>query len=169
VLFGGDAVTFENRRTTNDRNVLTQIDDRIRVITPGRARGRLIGGNLSVLTTIAGSPYVPSLDGAILFIEDVDERYYRIDRMMTQLKLSGWLNRIAGFVFGTCSECSPGEGYASFTLEEILNDHIRPLKVPAWQGAMIGHAMAQWTLPVGIEVEIDATAGSIRMTAAAVE
>jgi muramoyltetrapeptide carboxypeptidase len=168
VLFNGEAVTFANPKTTNDRNVLTQIDDRTRVITPGRARGRLIGGNLSVLTTIAGSPYVPSLDRGVLFTEDVDERYYRIDRMMTQLKLSGWFDRLAGFIFGTCSECSPGEGYASFTLEEVLNDHIRPLGVPAWQGAMIGHAMSQWTLPLGIEVEIDAAAGSIRMIEPAV-
>jgi muramoyltetrapeptide carboxypeptidase len=169
VLFAGEAATFSNPKTTNDRNVLTQIDDRTRVISLGRARGPLMGGNLSVLTTIAGSPFVPSLDGAILFVEDVDERYYRIDRMMTQLKLSGWLDRIAGFVFGTCSECSPGEGYASFTLEEILNDHIRPLRVPAWQGAMIGHAMSQWTLALGIEVEIDAAAGTLRMTSSAVE
>ncbi|MEZ5316729.1 MAG: LD-carboxypeptidase [Vicinamibacterales bacterium] len=168
VLFDGEAVTFTNPKTTNDRNVLTQIDDRIRVITPGSARGRLIGGNLSVLTTIAGSPYVPSLDGAVLFTEDVDERYYRIDRMMTQLALSGWFTRLAGFVFGTCSECSPGDGYASFTLEEVLNDHIHPLGVPAWQGAMIGHAMSQWTLPIGLDVDIDAAAGSIRMVEPAV-
>jgi muramoyltetrapeptide carboxypeptidase len=168
VLFAGEAVTFSNPKTTNDRNVLTQIDDRTRTITPGRARGRLIGGNLSVLTTIAGSPYVPALDGVILFIEDVDERYYRIDRMMTQLRLSGWLSRIAGFVFGTCSECTPGEGYASFTLEEVLNDHVRPLKVPAWQGAMIGHGMPQWTLPLGVEAEIDAAAGTLRLLEPAV-
>jgi muramoyltetrapeptide carboxypeptidase len=59
-------------------------------------------------------------------------------------------------------------GYASFTLEEILNDHLKPLRVPAWQGAMIGHNMAQWTLPVGIDVEIDAAAGTIAMTEPAV-
>lgn len=168
VLFDGEAVTFSNPKSTNDRNVLTQVTDRIRVITPGRARGRLIGGNLSVLTTIAGSPYVPSLDRVILFIEDVSEQYYRVDRMMTQLKLSGWLDRIAGFVFGTCSQCTPGDGYASFTLEEILNDFVRPLGVPAWQGAMIGHDMPQWTVPVGLDVEIDAAAGSVRLLEPAV-
>ena len=78
------------------------------------------------------------------------------------------LSRIRGAVFGTCSECSPGEGYASFTLEEILDNHLKPLKVPAWQGAMIGHDTPQWTLPVGLDVEIDASAGTVRMTEAGV-
>ena len=74
-----------------------------------------------------------------------------------------------GVVFGTCTDCTPGDGYASFTLEEILNDHLKPLGVPAWQGAMIGHAMTQWTLPVGLDVEIDADAATLRLTEAAVQ
>ena len=168
VLFGGEAVTYTNPKTTNDRNVLTQIDNRTRVITPGKARGRLLGGNLSVLTGILGSPFVPDFTGAILFLEDVEEQPYRVDRMMTSLKLAGVLGRVRGVIFGTCSECTPSAGYASFTLEEILNDHLKPLNVPAWQGAMIGHNMAQWTLPVGLEVEIDAGAGTITMTEPAV-
>ena len=168
VLFGAEAVAFTNPKTTNDRNVLTQIDHRTRVITPGKARGRLLGGNLSVLTGILGSPYVPDFAGAILFLEDVEEQPYRVDRMMTSLRLAGVLQRVRGVIFGTCSDCNPSAGYASFTLEEILNDHLKPLKVPAWQGAMIGHGMPQWTLPVGLEVEIDAGAGTITMTEPAV-
>ena len=168
VLFGGEAVTFTNPRTTNDKNVLTQIDNRTRVITPGTARGRLLGGNLSVLTGILGSPYVPDFTNAILFLEDVEEQPYRVDRMMTHLKLAGVFDRVRAVVFGTCSDCNPSAGYASFTLEEILNDHLKPLKVPAWQGAMIGHNMPQWTLPVGMEVEIDAVGGTVTMKEAAV-
>jgi muramoyltetrapeptide carboxypeptidase len=169
VLFAGEAVTFSNPKTANDKNVLTQIDNRIRTITPGRARGRLLGGNLSVLTGILGSPFVPNFEGAILFIEDVEEQPYRVDRMMTQLGIAGVLEKIRGVIFGTCSDCTPGSGgYASFTLEEILNDHLKPLNVPAWQGAMIGHNMPQWTLPVGLDVEIDATAGTIAMSEPAV-
>ena len=121
-----------------------------------------------VLAAIAGSPYLPDWDGAILFLEDVSEDLYRVDRMMTTLALAGILDRIRGFVFGTCSECEPGEGYASLTLEEILNDHIKRLKVPAWHGAMIGHRMPQFTMAEGIQVEIDATAGRIRMLEPAV-
>jgi muramoyltetrapeptide carboxypeptidase len=168
VLFGAEAVAFSNPKTENDRNVLTQIEHRIQTITPGTARGRLLGGNLSVLVTLLGSPYVPDFTDAILFLEDVGEAYYRVDRMMTQLALSGILRRIRGFVFGTCSECTPGDGFASLTLEEIFEDHITPLGIPAWHGAMIGHGMTQWTLPVGLDVEIDATAGTLRMTAPAV-
>ena len=168
VLFDGQAVTFANPKTTNDRNVLTQIENRTQKIRGGKARGKLLGGNLTVFTAIMGSAYVPNTDGAIFFTEDVDEAYYRIDRMMTQLAIGGVLGKIRGFVFGTCSECKTGDGYASFTLEEIFADHIAPLKIPAWSGAMIGHAMTQWTLPVGLEVEIDADAATLRMTEPAV-
>ncbi|HUR20945.1 MAG TPA: LD-carboxypeptidase, partial [Vicinamibacterales bacterium] len=140
VLFDGAAVTFDNPKTSSDRNVLTQVDNRIRTITPGKATGRLLGGNLSVLTAILGSPYVPNFEGAILFLEDVDEDWYRVDRMMTSLKLAGILGKVRGVIFGTCSECGPGEGFASLTPEEIFADHLAPLGVPCWQGAMIGPA-----------------------------
>ena len=143
-----------------ERNSLTQVEFRTQTITPGKARGRLLGGNLTVLTAILGSPYLPDWDDAILFCEDVHEELYRIDRMLTQLKLAGVLGKIKGFVFGGCSECGPGDGnYGALTLEEIFTDHIKPLGVPAWQGAMIGHAQPQWTLPEGAQVEIDADGG----------
>jgi len=164
VLFDGELLTYQNKRDLSDRNALTQTEFRVQTITPGTARGRLIGGNLTVLTAIIGSPYLPEWDNAILFTEDVHEEPYRIDRMLTQLKLAGVLNRIKAFIFGSCSECTPGEGsYGALTLEEIFNDHIRPLGIPAWQGAMIGHQQPQWTLPEGVEVEIDASAGTIRL------
>jgi muramoyltetrapeptide carboxypeptidase len=169
VLVNGEQVAFTNKQGISaERNSLTQVEYRTQVITPGRARGRLVGGNLTVLTAILGSPYVPEWDDTILFLEDVGEGYYRIDRMLTQLKLAGVLGKIKGFVFGGCSECGPGEGFGALTLEEIFADHIRPLGVPAWQGAMIGHAQPQWTLPVGAQVEIDAGAGTIAMLEAAV-
>lgn len=164
VLMQGEAVTFQNPHALSDRNALTQIENRTQTITSGKARGRLLGGNLTVLTTIVGSPYLPAWDGAILFCEDVGENYYRIDRMLTQLKLAGVLSKIAGFVFGTCSECTPGDNnFGALALEEIFADHIKPLGVPAWSGAMIGHGMPQWTIAEGIDVEIDAAAGTIRM------
>ena len=166
VLFEAEAVTFENPRDKGE--FLAQTENRTQTLVGGVARGRLLGGNLTVLTALLGSPFLPSWDGAILFLEDVGEDLYRVDRMMTSLKLAGVLQRIRGFVFGTCDECEPGEGYASLTLEEILDDHIRPLNVPSWRGAMIGHSMPQFTLPVGDEVEIDADKCTIRMLAPAV-
>lgn len=168
VLFGGEAVSFNNPKGTSDRNVLTQVENRIRTITPGRATGRLLGGNLTVLTAILGSPYVPDFSDAILFLEDVDEDWYRVDRMMTSLKLAGILGKVRGFIFGSCSECGPGEGFASLTPEQIFADHIAPLGVPAWSGAMIGHAQPQWTLPVGARVSIDASTGTVTMDGPAV-
>jgi muramoyltetrapeptide carboxypeptidase len=164
VLFDGETVTYQNKRELSERNALAPTEFRVQTITPGTARGRLLGGNLTVLTAIVGSPYLPDWDNAILFTEDVHEEPYRIDRMLTQLKLAGVLGRLKGFVFGSCSECDPGEGnYGVLTLEEIFDDHIKPLGIPAWQGAMIGHQQPQWTLPEGVAVEIDATAGTIRL------
>lgn len=166
VVFEGEAVTMANPPGQEDR--LVQREDRTRTITPGKARGRLVGGNLSVLTSLVGTPYLPSFDGALLFLEDVEEEIRRVDRMMTQLRLAGLLDRISGFIFGTCSKCGPGERYGSLTLEEVLDEHVKPLGVPAYEGAMIGHQARQFTVPVGIEVEVDASAGTITMLEPAV-
>jgi muramoyltetrapeptide carboxypeptidase len=169
VLFDGELVSYANKHDLSDRNALVQVDYRTQTITPGTARGRLVGGNLTVMTAILGSPYLPDWENTILFTEDTHEDYYRIDRMLTQLKLAGVLSKIKGFVFGSCSECGPGDNnFGALTLEEIFADHIRPLGVPAWQGAMIGHNEPQWTLPLGIEVEIDATAGTLKLLEAPV-
>ena len=131
------------------------------VITPGKSEGVLLGGNLSVLTSMIGSEYLPSFDGAILFLEDIGESVYRIDRMLTQLKLAGILDQISGFVFGKCTECSAGNN--SLTLEQVFNDHIKPLDIPAFYGAMISHEDDNITLPVGIKAEIDADQRTISM------
>lgn len=164
VLMQGEAITLEN--PTSDEPV--QWKNRIRTITPGRARGPILGGNLSVLTSIIGSGYLPSWKGSILFVEEVRERIYRVDRMFTQLALAGVLGQIAGFILGRCTECLPGEGYGSLSLDEVLEDHIAPLGIPAWQGAMIGHIEDQYIVPIGIEVESDADQGVIRMLEPAV-
>jgi muramoyltetrapeptide carboxypeptidase len=125
-----------------------------------------------VLTAVIGSAYLPDFRGSILFLEDVDENIHRIDRMLTQLRLAGVLQQLAGFVFGDCANClpfpGPGQGFGGFTLIEVLRDHIQPLGIPAWEGAMIGHMTDQWTLPVGAEVEIDAARGTMRMLEPAV-
>lgn len=119
--------------------------------------------NLSVFTALAGSPYLPDFAGKILFLEDVEEAPYRIDRMLTTLKLMGALDKIAGFIFGACVDCRPIGGYGWLTLEEIFNDHIKPLNIPAYRGAMIGHIKQQFIVPIGGTVEMDADAGSFRL------
>ena len=167
VLFDGETLSMSNpREIPSDQTV--QTEGRIQTITPGKARGPLLGGNLTVLTAIVGSQYLPDWRGSILFLEDVNEAVYRIDRMLTQLSLAGILDQIAGFVFGHCTDCPPGTDYGSLTLEEVLRDHIAPLGVPAWSGAMFGHIDRQFTLPLGIGAEIDANGGTIRLLEPAV-
>jgi muramoyltetrapeptide carboxypeptidase len=131
------------------------------VINGARSRGRLLGGNLSVLSAMIGSDYVPTFNGAILFLEDVGESVYRIDRMLTQLKLAGILDQITGFVFGKCTDCSAGSN--SLSMQQLLYDHIKPLGIPAFYGAMISHEEDNITLPVGVEAEIDADRQTIHV------
>jgi len=133
-------------------------------IRGGKARGRLIGGNLTVLSTLMGTPWVPDFSGAILFLEDVGEAPYRIDRMMNQLALSGVLGKVAGVVFGYCTRCTSDEpNYAGFTVPQIMEQYLAPLNVPALSGANIGHVNNQLSLPVGAQVEKDADAGTIQL------
>jgi len=127
-----------------------------------------LGGNLTVLTAMVGSEYLPDFRDSILFLEEVGEDIYRIDRMLTQLKLAGILDQLSGFVFGKCSKCSPGESYGSLTLEEVLDDHIKPLGIPAWYGSMIGHIENKFTMPLGIKAEVDADKGRITLQEPAV-
>jgi len=166
VLMEGSVECFQNPRLSGD--TLAQTRDRVHTITPGTARGVLIGGNLSILTAMLGSPYLPSWEGVILFLEDDGEHIYRVDRMLTQLRLAGVLGALAGFVFGKCTNCGPGEGYGSLTLEDVFTDLIAPLRIPAFAGSMIGHIENKFTVPLGIEVEIDAGPGTVRMLESAV-
>ena len=169
LLFNAEAVKWENPK--NKRGQLTQTTNRTRTITPGIATGRLLGGNLSVLTGIMGSEYFPDdWSNTILYLEDVGEAIYAVDRMMSQLMLGGVLEQISGFVFGKCTDCDPqGSGYGSLTLEEVIDYYIKPLGIPAYTGAMIGHIDDNWTIPNGAEAELDGTKGSLRLLAPAVK
>ncbi|QDV06676.1 putative murein peptide carboxypeptidase [Planctomycetes bacterium Poly30] len=167
LLMEGAAPLLSNpTKIKSDETV--QTEDRTRTLRGGKARGRLLGGNATVLTAIVGTPYLPDFDGAILFLEDVDEAVYRIDRMMTQLALSGVLSKLRGFIFGRCTDCPPGNGHGSLTLEEVLMDHVGPLGIPAFRGTMLGHIDDQFTVPIGAEIEMDADAATIRIMEPAV-
>lgn len=135
-----------------------------RTFRPGRARGRLLGGNLSVLSAMVGTGYLPDFRGAILFLEDTNEAEYRIDRLLTQLGQGGVLGAVAGVVFGQCTNCrNPIPGYAGFTIDQVLDQHLTGLGVPAYQGALIGHIAQHISVPEGAMVEIDAAAGTLRI------
>lgn len=160
-------IVFRNPVDKGDNLVI--VNDRIQTITEGITIAELVGGNLTVLTAILGSPYLPDWEGKILFIEDVNEDIYRVDRMLTQLKLAGILNQISGFVFGKCTDCNPSKnGFGSLTLEDLMNEHIKPLGIPAYMGAMIGHITDKFTLPIGGYVEMNSIEGTIKLLESAV-
>lgn len=138
-----------------------------RTITSGTSSGKLLGGSLTVLTSMLGSDYLPSWDNAILFVEDVGESVYRIDRMLTQLRLNGILERLNGFIFGRCTDCPKGYEYG-FTLEQILDQHIKELEIPAFYGSMIGHLDHMFTIPIGISATMDSDSGTINLLESAV-
>ena len=131
-----------------------------RTIRGGRARGRLAGGNLSLISSLAGTPYLPDLDGAILVIEDTNEGLYRVDRMLTQLSLAGELSGLAGIAFGYCTECdadeSAGDTRQSRTLDDVLLEFANVLGVPCVIGIPMGHVDDQWTIPLGAIATLDA-------------
>ncbi len=160
-LMDAQAMLLTNPRDKDD-NIVPKTG-RISTLRGGKARGHLVGGNLAVLTSMAGSPYWPKFDGAILFLEEINEYLYRVDRMLSTLKISGALSKVAGVVVGGFTNCTPGDGnYGTLTLDEIFDDYFKPLNVPVYSGALFGHIKRKFTLPVGLSVEMDADAGTIR-------
>lgn len=160
--------TLRNAPVTGDD--LVPQDGRITTLNGGTAQGPLIGGNLAVLTSLAGTPFWPSFDGAILFLEDVNEYVYRIDRMLSTLMLSGALEQVAGVVLGGFTDCKPSEGsFGSLTLDEVFDDYFGGLGVPVYRGDQFGHVRRKFTLPLGVQAEIDADAGTLRLLESAVE
>jgi muramoyltetrapeptide carboxypeptidase len=167
VVMEGELAPYMNEPDFRGR--IVPMGFRTQTISPGKAEGRLVGGNLTVLAHLVGTPYMPDFTGRILFLEDIREGIYRIDRMLTHLKLAGLLTKIKGFIWGQCTDCEPdSSGYGSLTIEEVLDDHIKPLGVPTYRGAMIGHVDKQFTVPEGIMAEMDADAGTFRLLESAV-
>ncbi|MEX0342331.1 MAG: LD-carboxypeptidase [Erythrobacter sp.] len=140
-----------------------------RTLVPGMARGRLLGGNLTILSTLMGTGWLPSHDGAILFLEDINEEPYRVDRMLQQLQLAGVFERVAGVVYGQCTRCNSRDpDYAGFTIDDVIDRHLAGLGKPVITGFNTGHVTNQLTLPVNAPVEIDAASRTLRMLEPAV-
>jgi len=132
-------------------------------ITAGKARGRLIGGNLSLLAALAGTPFaLREMKGKILFIEDVGEQPYRIDRMLTQLRQSIDMRALAGIALGVFEDCNPRTKDTQ-TLEDVIKDRLGDLGIPVVYGLSFGHIRDQFTLPVGIEAELDAANATLTL------
>jgi muramoyltetrapeptide carboxypeptidase len=138
----------------------------------GRGSGPLVGGNLSLIVTMLGTPYEIDLRGKVLFLEEVGEEPYRVDRMLTHLWMTGRLQKLAGLVIGKFTNCVPKkenpEYTSSFTVEELFRERILPLGIPAIAGAMIGHIKNKLTMPIGVRATVDADARTLTITEAAV-
>jgi muramoyltetrapeptide carboxypeptidase len=131
-------------------------------ITSGKASGPLVGGNLSLLTAVAGTPYaLKDVKGKILFTEDVGEKPYRIDRMFTQLKQSVDLRSCAGIALGIFADCDAPEG--SPTVIEVVKDQFAGLGIPVVYGLSFGHIRDQFTLPLGVRAELDASNSTLTL------
>jgi muramoyltetrapeptide carboxypeptidase len=123
----------------------------------GLAEGPLVGGNLSLLTRLLGTPYLPPLDGAVLLLEDVGERPYRLDRMWTHLALAGVFDRVAGLALGAFTDCEEPDG--DYPVGDVLAELVAEVGRPALGALPIGHGAVNQPVPLGVRVRLDAGAG----------
>lgn len=121
-----------------------------RVLVQGRAEGTILGGNLSLLASLAGTPYMPSLEGSILLIEDRGEPVYRVDRMLNQLRLGNFLANISGVLLGEFKECGDSD-----EIERLVADFFRESDIPVVAGFPAGHGDKNITIPIGVSAEVD--------------
>ncbi len=125
-------------------------------VNPGRAEGMLVGGNLSLIAGTIGTPYELDVKGKILFIEEIGERTYCVDRMLTQLRLAGKFDDCAGVVFGDFNDCPVEYPEFGLTLEEVIRDIAAPCGKPMFTGLQAGHVSPKLTLPLGTRCRMDA-------------
>ena len=158
-------------RDSLERAVVKRVDscgraEGSRTLRGGRARGRVVGGNLALLAALAGTAFAPGYDRAIIVIEDVNEDVYRIERMLLTLRLGDAFATCTGLVFGAFTntpEARP-DGGGSRTLDAVLQEVADTLRVPCIAGAPVGHIADQWTVPLGSEAEFDADACRLTVT-----
>jgi muramoyltetrapeptide carboxypeptidase len=137
--------------------------DRGVTLTGGIAEGPLVGGNLSLIAATLGTPYEIRAAGAILFLEEVGEPAYRIDRLLSQLRLAGVLRSVAGVVVGAFSECPDEHSDETPAAEEVLLDRLQDLEVPVALGFPFGHVPESWTIPMGVRARLNADAGTLSL------
>ena len=129
-------------------------------LSPGRAQGRTCGGNLSLIAATAGTPFQLRTEGRILLLEDVGEPPYRIDRLLTQLRLSGMLRAAAAIGFGEMLGCEAGEG-VPYRLRDVVRDAVADLPLPVLWGLPFGHGSRNWAFPIGARATLDAEVGTV--------
>jgi muramoyltetrapeptide carboxypeptidase len=142
--------------------------ENLNTVAPGRARGRVFGGNLSLMAAMIGTPYCPELNGSLLFLEDVGEEDYRLDRMLTSLRLSGKAHNPAGILLGDFTGCG-GAYFDDEAIEAFVGDLAAEFDCPVVSGLPVGHASRNIALPIGANATLDATEGVLYVEEDAVE
>ncbi len=151
---------FLNKNEVVKSNIPKSSNNEHYTIFPGKAKGKLIGGNLSILISLLATPYDVSWDNKIVFIEETNEAPYKIDRMLTQLILAGKFKKVKGIIFGTFNKCE-GKDFRinnedTFSLKEVISEIIKPLNIPSAYGFPFGHIENQIILPIGANANFDA-------------
>jgi muramoyltetrapeptide carboxypeptidase len=139
-----------------------------RVVRGGRVTGRLVGGNLALVSSLCGTPWAVNCRDAIVVLEDVGEATYRLDRMLTQLRLTGALDGCVGVAFGHCTDCPDTTEDGTRTVEAIVTELADALQVPTLHGIPVGHIADQWTVPFGAMATLDADARTLSVHTTAV-
>jgi muramoyltetrapeptide carboxypeptidase len=135
----------------------------VEVLHTGKAVGRLYGGCLSMLVASLGTQFEIQTDGCILFVEDIAEKPYRIDRMLMQMRLAGKLEKVRGFVFGEMLDCAPPKG-ETYNLQQVIMRVLAPFNVPIIYGLKSGHVSSgNITLPIGVEAELEAQGADVSL------
>lgn len=164
VLFASDE--YASIAPENWEPIVLHPQGEVWTISSGKASGKLVGGNLTLLVSTLGTPYEIDTTDAILFIEEIAEEPYKVDRMLMQLKLAGKFDQCRGIALGQFVNCeqSPSSPFpASFTLREVFLHYFESLDIPVVYGLPIGHIQSKWTLPIGVLASLDADHGEIAL------
>jgi muramoyltetrapeptide carboxypeptidase len=153
---------FETLLFTGQKGrVLKNPNDDAETITGGAARGILVGGNLSLVAALEGTPYAVDFTDKVVFLEDVDEKPYRIDRFLSTLRLSGKLDKARAFVFGTFSNCD--DAASAWQCRDVIAQYMEDCAKPAIYNFSSGHSFPFINLPIGLEIEFDANAKTLTL------
>ena len=141
-----------------------RVTNGVTILRRGVARGRLVGGNLSILCSLLGTPFMPPFKGGILFFEEIGEEPYRLDRMLTQLLNAGLLQQLAGVAIGmhiNCEDSEPHRRDSRQTVQDVLRDRLMPLRIPIVMNFPFGHVRKNATVPLGIRALLDGNRGEL--------
>lgn len=142
-------------------------NNKIQSLNDGKATGQIVGGNLALISSLMGTPYEVDTKGKLLFLEDIGEKPYKIDRMLTQLKLAGKFKDASGVILGNWNDCTDEND--SFAVDELIEQIIKPCGKPIIKNLQSGHCTPMLTIPIGVMAEIDATNKTVKVLEKSVE